>query len=447
MENGMKLDRSRALWEEGKKYMPSGVSAGGRVNVACGMPHYIDHAEGARLYTVDGQEFIDYHGGSGASMFGHKHPRIQAALEECIARGFVMNYDTPKTIAFAKNFTKLVPTVEKFRLLNSGTEATMAAIRIARGYTGRDYIIKLDGHFHGMHEMVWYNHNNYPPMHDGLVETLPDSAGIPKAFAEYVKVAESNNLEAVEKLVRQYKGQVAAIILEPICFNMGCSLMRPEFIHGIRKLCDDEGICMIMDEVITGLRFRPGSAAGYYGVQPDITTFAKALAGGQSLSLVGGKAKVMDICSPGGIVGVSGTYSGNQLALSSANACVEMALEPGFYDHIEAVGGKLFAGMEELMKKHGLPGHVSSLGARFAIYWGYEDREIDRDLRKSQAMFRRDLANAFINGALDHGLYFHSYWNANIPSHCGFSVQHTLEDVDITLEKMDAVMADMKKLV
>lgn len=204
---------------------------------------------------------------------------------------------------------------------------------------------------------------------------------------------------------------------------------------------------MIMDEVITGLRFRPGSAAAYYGVQPDITTFAKALAGGQSLSLVGGKAKVMDICSPGGIVGVSGTYSGNQLALYSANACVEMALEPGFYDHIEAVGGKLFAGMEELMKKHGLPGHVSSLGARFAIYWGYEDREIDRDLRKSQALFRRDLANAFINGALDHGLYFHSYWNANIPSHCGFSVQHTLEDVDITLEKMDEVMADMKKLL
>ena len=290
MENGMKLDRSRALWEEGKKYMPSGVSAGGRINVACGMPHYIDHAAGARLYTVDGQEFIDYHGGSGASMFGHKHPRIQAALEECIAQGFVMNYDTPRTIEFARNFTKLVPTVEKFRLLNSGTEATMAAIRIARGYTGRDYIIKLDGHFHGMHEMVWYNHNNYPPMHDGLVDTLPDSAGIPLAFAEYVKVAESNNLEAVRKLVEEYKGKIAAIILEPICFNMGCSLMRPEFIHGIRKLCDDEGICMIMDEVITGLRFRPGSAAGYYGVQPDITTFAKALAGGQSLSLVGGKA-------------------------------------------------------------------------------------------------------------------------------------------------------------
>ena len=358
-----------------------------------------------------------------------------------------MNYDTPKTIEFAKNFTTLVPTVEKFRLLNSGTEATMAAIRIARGYTGRDYVIKLDGHFHGMHEMVWYNHNNYPPVIDGVVETRPDSAGIPRAFSELVKVAESNSLEAVEKLVAEYKGNVAAIILEPICFNMGCSLMRPEFIHGIRKLCDAEGIVMIMDEVITGLRFRPGSAAAYYGVQPDLTTFAKALAGGQSLSLVGGKAKIMDICSPGGKVGVSGTYSGNQLALYSANACVEMALEPGFYDHIEAVGGKLFSGMEELMKKHGLPGHVSGLGARFAIYWGYEDREIDLDLRRSQELFRRDLANAFINGALDHGLYFHSYWNANIPSHCGFSVQHTQQDIDITLEKMDEVMADMKKLL
>ncbi|HCY79934.1 MAG TPA: hypothetical protein DHU74_09535, partial [Clostridiales bacterium] len=172
-----------------------------------------------------------------------------------------------------------------------------------------------------------------------------------------------------------------------------------------------------------------------------------ALGGGASISLVGGKAKVMDICSPGGIVGVSGTYSGNQLGVYAANACVSMALEDGFYDHIEAFGSKLFSGMEDLMKKHGLPGHVSSLGARFAIYWGYEYREIDYDLRASQKLFRRDLANAFINGALDRGLYFHSYWNANIPSHCGFSVQHTLADADITLEKMDAVMADMKKLL
>ena len=266
----MKLEKSHVLWKEGKKYMPSGVSAGGRVNVACGMPHYIDHAEGARLYTVDDQEFIDYHGGSGASMFGHKHPRIQAALEECIEKGFFMNYDSAKTIEFAKNFTKLVPTVEKFRLLNSGTESTMAAIRIARGYTGKDIVIKLDGHFHGMHEMVWYNHNNYPPIVDGVCETVPDSAGIPHAFTDLIKVAESNNLEAVSKLVEKHRGNVAAIIIEPISFNMGCSMMKPEFVRGIREICDAEGICMIMDEVITGLRFRPGSAAGFYGVQPDI---------------------------------------------------------------------------------------------------------------------------------------------------------------------------------
>ena len=442
----MRLENSQALWEKGKAYMPGGVSAGGRINVACGMPHYMARAEGARLYTVDGQEFIDYHGGSGASMFGHKHPRILAALQECLDKGFLMNYDTAKTIEFAEKFTRLVPTVEKFRLLNSGTEATMAAVRIARGYTGKKYIIKLDGHFHGMNEMVWYNHNSYPPVVDGICETVPDSRGIPQAFAELVKVAESNNIEAVEKLVEQFRGDVAAILLEPVSFNMGCSMLDKDFVHAVRRLCDAEGICMIMDEVITGLRFRPGSAAGFYGVQPDITTFAKALAGGQSLSLVGGKAKGMDVCGPGGGVGVSGTYSGNQLALYSADACVTMALEPGFYDYIEAIGNRLFGGMEELMKKHGLPGHVSGLGARFAIYWGYEDRSIDRDLRRSQSLFRRDLANAFINGALERGLYFHSYWNADIPSHCGFSVQHTMEDIECTLEKMDDVMAEMEKL-
>jgi glutamate-1-semialdehyde 2,1-aminomutase len=444
----MKLEKSKALWEEGKQYMPSGVSAGGRVNVACGMPHYIDHAHGARLYTVDGEEFIDYHGGSGASMFGHDHPRVKAAIEECLSRGFFMNYDSEKTLEFAKNFTTLVPTVEKFRLLNSGTEATMAAIRIARGYTGKNIIIKMDGHFHGMHEMVWYNHGKYPPMGpDGIVETAPDSNGIPAVFTSLVKVAEFNNLDAVAKLVEMYHGDIAAIILEPVVFNMGAAEASPEFVHGIRKLCDEEGCCMIMDEVITGMRFRPGSAQGYYGVQPDLTTFAKAIGAGMSISLVGGKAEIMDICSPGGTVGVSGTYSGNQLAVWAANECVKMALEPGFYDHIEAVGGKLFTGMEALMKKHGLPGHVHGKGARFAIYWGYDDPAIDQDLRKSQQLFRRDMANAFINGALDNGLYFHSYWDAPIPSHCGFSVQHTLEDIDISLEKMDKVMAGMTSMV
>ena len=383
----MKLEKSKALWEEGKQYMPSGVSAGGRVNVACGMPHYIDHAHGARLYTVDGEEFIDYHGGSGASMFGHDHPRVKAAIEECLSRGFFMNYDSEKTLEFAKNFTTLVPTVEKFRLLNSGTEATMAAIRIARGYTGKNIIIKMDGHFHGMHEMVWYNHGKYPPMGpDGIVETAPDSNGITAVFTSLVKVAEFNNLDAVAKLVEMYHGDIAAIILEPVVFNMGAAEASP-------------------------------------------------------------KAEIMDICSPGGTVGVSGTYSGNQLAVWAANECVKMALEPGFYDHIEAVGGKLFTGMEALMKKHGLPGHVHGKGARFAIYWGYDDPAIDQDLRKSQQLFRRDMANAFINGALDNGLYFHSYWDAPIPSHCGFSVQHTLEDIDSSLEKMDKVMAGMTSMV
>ena len=442
----MLVEKSQELWNEGKKYMPSGVSAGGRINVACGMPHYIDHANGARLYTVDGGEFIDYHGGSGASFFGHNHPRIRKALLDCIDKGFFMNYDSEKTIEFAKNFTKLVPTVEMFRLLNSGTEATMAAIRIARGYTGRDIIVKCDGHFHGMHEMVWYNHGTFPEIdaNGEVVKTVPDSNGIPAAFTDLVKVVRFNDISAIEHVVEKYRGRIAAIILEPICFNLGCSEARREYVHAIRKICTEEGIMMIMDEVITGMRFRPGSAAGYYGVQPDITTFAKAIGGGCSISLVGGKREVMSICSPGGTVGVSGTYSGNQLAVSAANECVKMALEPGFYDHIEAVGNKLYGGMNDLMKKYHIPGHVTGKGARFAIYWGYDDPEIDLDLRKSQQFFDRNRANAFISGALDRGLYFHSYWNAPYPSHCGFSVQHTLEDIDITLERMDDIFNSIK---
>lgn len=444
----MLLEKSNALWAEAKNYLVAGVSAGGRVNVACGQPHYIDHADGCRLYTVDGGEFIDYHGGSGGAFFGHNHPRVKKALLNCIEKGFFMNFDSEVNVEFAKNFTTLVPTVERFRILNSGTEATLAAIRIARAYTGKDLVIRFDGHFHGMHEMVWFNHNNYPPINeDGeITEVIPDSNGFPSNAKDLMKVVEFNNVEALEKAVAKYKGQIAAIIFEPICFNCGCAEAKPEFVKAIRDICDAEGIMMIMDEVITGMRFRPGSAAGYFGVQPDITTFAKAIGCGLSISLVGGKEKVMSIVTPqpGASVGISGTYSGNQLAVSAANECVKMALEPGFYDHIDAIADRLYGGMNDLIKKHGVPGHVRGKGARFAIYWGYDDPEIDFDLRKSQALFDRERANKFINGALDNGLYFHSYWNAPIPSHCGFSVQHTLEDIDYSLEKMDGVIKSLK---
>lgn len=442
----MKVDKSNALWEEAKKYMPSGVSAGGRFNVACGVPHYIDHTDGARLYSVDGGEFIDYHGGSGASFFGHNHPRIKKALLECMDRGFFMNFESEKTLEFARNFTKLVPTVETFRLLNSGTEATMAAIRVARGYTGKDLIIRCDGHFHGLHEMIHYNHGHFPAIDERgeVTETIPDSNGFPKVLTELVKVVEYNNVQALENIVEKYRGRIAGIIFEPICFNLGCSEATREYIQAIRDICTSEGIMMIMDEVITGLRFRPGSATGYYGIQPDITTFAKAIGSGLSISLIGGKREVMSVCSPQGTVSVSGTYSGNQLAVSAANECIKMALEPGFYDHIDALSEELYGGMNDLMKKHQIPGHVAGKGARFAIYWGYEDPEIDRDLRKSQSLFDRKMADAFINEALDNGLYFHSYWPNPYPSHCGFSVQHTLEDIDITLERMDTIFKKIK---
>lgn len=437
----MSMGKSLEIFDKAQKCMVGGGSAGGRIHRVLERPLYIERASGSHIFTADGEEYIDYHCGAGAIMFGFDHPRIKEAILKCIENGFYMNFDSEYTVEFANLFTRLVPTVEKIRITNSGTEATMSAIRLARAYTGRDLIIKMDGHFHGMHEMIWYN-GGYGTDLDEYGETrtvVPELPGFPEHADKHVRLIEFNNIDAVKRVFQKYRGRIAAIIMEPVNYDCGCVPSTKEYMEQVRELCSQEGIVLIFDEVISGMRFRPGSAQGYYGIKPDLSTFAKAVANGFSLALVGGKAELMDMFNPLGPVVCSGTSSGNMMSIMAAIECLKIALEPGFYDKIEEKETMLCGGINDLFQKHSIPGHVRSHGAQFAFYFGYEDPDLDYRLSETVKRFRPDVYKQFVRECLTEHLYMYYGGDKPFPHHCGFTTAHTGEDIAITLEKLDRV--------
>lgn len=434
------MSRNEEIFKEAEQYLVSGASAGQRYNGVLNMPLYMDHADGAYLYDVDGNKYIDYHGGSGAALFGHNHPKIKEAVEKSVERGFFMNYDTEETVELAKLVREVFPGCEKIRLANTGSEATQGAIRLARGYTGRNLVLKFEGHFHGMHENIWFNHNGVrAELGDGIVETVPDSQGFQLNAKDSVVVVKFNDLDALEAAVKKYRDQIACLIMEPISFNCGCLETRPGFLKSVRDICTREEILLIFDEVICGLRMRPGSAQKRYNVIPDLTTTAKAIGGGIPIAIVGGKAEIMDHFSPKGPVVMSGTYTGALMSVMASVACIKTAMEPGFYDHIEALGDRLFNGIDDLFRKYGLKGHVRGVGARFAIYFGIDNPDDDYDFRKVAAEFDRDTDRRFVTEAVKRGLWFHDTSTKITPAHRALMSAHSMQDMDDTLERMDQI--------
>lgn len=439
------MGRLADLYSEAKQVMAGGVSAGQRYHKTLGQPLYIDHASGCRLYDVEGNEYIDFFGCAGAALFGYNHPRLKTAVEKAVEKGFFMNFDTEYHIELAKKFREFFPSAEKVRLANTGSEATQCAVRLARTYTGKDLIIKFDGHFHGMHEQVWYNHNmtaNFDQY--GEVVTTADSTGFASGSRDVVKTVLFNDIAALEHAAEKYRGNVAAIIMEPISFNCGCLTTRKEYLEKIRELCNREKIVLIFDEVISGLRMRPGSAQKFFGVTPDLTTVAKAIGGGFAIAALLGKSEIMDNLNPTGKMMMSGTYSGALMPVLASLECLKMAGEPAFYDHIDTIAAALYGGINDLFKKNGLPGHVRGQGARFGIYFGVENSEDDYDFRKIAQEMDRGLTQKFIAECLPNGLWFHDTAGPVSPAHYGFTIQHTMKDIEIALEKIDRIFAKIR---
>jgi len=402
-------------------------------------------ADGSKLYDVDGKEYIEFHSSAGPMLFGYNNPRVNAAVAKALELGNLVNFETEYTAELAGLICDIIPCADLVRLFNSGSEATMAALRLARGYTGKDIIIRFEGHFHGMHELIWYNHSPMGQMDEiGEIENVPNSGGFAKCFGDVVKNVSFNDIDALERVVKRYKGEVAAIIMEPIGFNSGCYLPKDGYLAQVRELCDREGIVLIFDEIITGFRIRPGSAQAYYGVTPDLTTLGKALGGGMPIAAIAGKRKVMETFNPIGTVGASGTTSGALMPVIVAVECMKMVQEPGFFDYLEKIGDKLYGGVNDLFEKHGIPGHLRGLGAKFGIYFGVEDWDTVYDWRKVREQFNRERAAEFIRKAIANGLYFHDYGMSPVPQHNGFGVAHTEEDIDEALERIDKIFSELK---
>ncbi len=357
--------RSQELWTRAQAVIPGGVNSPVRAFGSVGLtPPFIRSGRGCRIEDVDGNRYIDYVGSWGPLILGHAHPEVLAAVNKAAERGTSFGAPTEAEVLFAEKLVKLVPSLEQVRLVSSGTEATMSALRLARGFTGRDLIIKFDGCYHGHSDGLLVSAGS------GLATLgLPSCPGVPAAFANLTLSLPYNDLNAVEEALKGHPGQVAAIIVEPVAGNMGVVEPREGYLAGLRALCDQHGVVLIFDEVITGFRVALGGAQERYGVLPDLTTLGKIIGGGLPLGAYGGKKEIMQKISPAGPVYQAGTLSGNPLATAAGLKVLELLPGARLYENLEETSAKLFNGLGKLFAARGLPHFGQRVGAMFTYFF------------------------------------------------------------------------------
>jgi glutamate-1-semialdehyde 2,1-aminomutase len=367
---GMSGPRSRKLFEEAKKHIPGGVNSPVRAfRSVGGEPLFIKKAKGSKIYDADGKAYIDYVLSWGPMILGHGHPRVLAALKKALANGTSFGAPTELEITLAKMVKKAFPSIDLVRMVSSGTEATMSAIRAARGFTGRDKILKFDGGYHG--------HGNSLLVKAGSgVATfgLPDSPGVPADLAKLTLTLAYNDLEAVKKLAARAGEQLACIIVEPVAGNMGCVPPEPGFLQGLRRVCDQYGIVLILDEVMTGFRVAYGGAQQLYKIRPDLTCLGKVIGGGLPVGAYGGKLEIMQKIAPIGPIYQAGTLSGNPLAMTAGIETLELLSRPGVYKTLEKLSAELEAGLCGAAAEAGIPITMNRVGSMFTSF--FTDRKV-----------------------------------------------------------------------
>lgn len=434
--------RAESLFDFANSYMVAGVSASARINAALGRPLYLTRGDGCRLYDVDGREFIDYNLSHGASFLGHNHPRVREAIEHALAMGVITAYETEYHGQLAKMICDAIPAAEQVRFANSGSEATMVAIRLARAATGRLKILKFEGHFHGLHDYVTWNAHGDP--RDSLptypyVPPAVETAGVPPQLAELVIVVPWNDPAALRQAMAEHGHEIACVICEPVNYNSGCIMPKPGFLDLLREESTKHGAVLIFDEVLSSFRMARGGAQEYFGVTPDVCTLAKAVAAGFPLAVIAGKADLMRVLTPTGPAAHSGTYSGSLFTVLAGIAALTAIGRPGFYDHIFAIADRLYAGLNDLFAARGVPARAQGLGARFGIYFGITEEVWDY---QQAARIDGDLGYRFIRACFDRGLYFHNYGKMALGHH-GFSAVHTLADIEETLNRVDDALKEV----
>lgn len=417
------MSKSTQLFERAKKTIPGGVNSPVRAFRAVGgNPIFISRALGSKIYDVDGKEYIDYVGSWGPMIAGHANPRILSALKKVMESGTSFGAPTELEIEMAEMVVKAVPSVEMVRMVSSGTEAVISAIRLARGFTGRDKVIKFDGCYHG--------HGDSMLVQAGSgVETLglPDSPGVPAALASLTRSLPYNDIVTLEKAFKEEGGKIACVIVEPVIGNMGCIPPQPGFLKGLRTLCDKYGALLIFDEVITGFRLAFGGAQEYYGVNPDLTTLGKTIGGGLPVGAYGGRKDIMEKIAPSGPVYQAGTLSGNPLAMTAGMETLRILSDPSVYKQLDETTSLLCDGLKGAAEEAGIKAVFNRVGSLFTMF--FTDAQAVTDYKSAKTCDTARFGKFFI-GMLDRGIYL-----APSQFEAGFmSLSHTKDDVWKTVE-------------
>ena len=435
--DALNLQQSRALYERARQVMPGGVNASARHNPALGHPLFMARGEGAHVWDVDGNRYIDYNLSHGASLLGHGHPAVVAAVREAMERGVLLAYETALQVDVAERLLALFPGAEMLRYTGSGTEATWHALRIARAYTGREGVSKFEGHYHGVNDTVGYSCRPTLEQAGPAERPVPvaDSAGIPARNAGLVTVLPFNDLAALRQLLTERADTLAALIMEPINYDAHGIRPRPGFLTAVRELTRELGIVLIFDEVLSCFRVGPGSAVAESGVRPDMTVLGKAVGGGMPISVILGTREIMETCTPLGPALHSGTYNAPMVNVAAIGAFLDLVTAPGFYEHLDALGERLYGGMRDIFARRGIRAWVQGVGARFGLLFGLE-----REPTNYRDVLAQDEAQmaAFHLACLRRGVYLHWF-----SPHHGYSGAHTMADIEGTLEVMDQAAAEV----
>lgn len=418
----MKRENSRRFYQQATESLVGGVNSPVRAfRGVGGDPLFITQASGATITDADGNEYIDYVGSWGPMVLGHSHPRVIEAVKQAAARGTSFGAPTKLEIELAEKVKELVPSVELVRMVNSGTEAAMSAVRLARGYTGRDKVIKFDGCYHGHADGFLIQAGS-----GALTLGTPDSPGVPATIVEHTLGARFNDISSVEALAQEYSGEIAAVIIEPVAGNMGVIPPEPGFLQDLRNLCDTEGICLIFDEVMTGFRVAPGGAQERYEVQPDLSVFGKVIGGGLPVGAFGGKREIMEKLAPLGPVYQAGTLSGNPLAMAAGLETLKVLQEDSIYDQLEEKAACLEMGLKKHLDNLGMQCYQTKVGSMGCLFFNsgrvrnYEEAK-ESDTEKYAKYF---------HAMLERGIYLApSQFEAMF-----ISQAHSKEDIERTVE-------------
>jgi glutamate-1-semialdehyde 2,1-aminomutase len=427
------MSRSETLFANAQKHIPGGVNSPVRAFKSVGgTPLFFKHAVGAYVTDEDDKRYVDYVGSWGPMILGHSHPDVLSAVRKQLEHGLSYGAPTAMETEMADLVCSIVPSMEMVRMVSSGTEATMSAIRLARGFTGRDSIIKFEGCYHGHSDSLLVKAGS-----GALTLGVPSSPGVPAAFAKHTLTLPFNDIEAVKTMLADVGQEVACIIVEPVAGNMNCVPPAPGFLQGLREACDEHGVVLIFDEVMTGFRVALGGAQAYYGVKPDLSTFGKIIGGGMPVGCFGGKREIMSHIAPLGPVYQAGTLSGNPLAMAAGLTTLRLISRPGFHDELSAFTTRLLEGLQQRADAAGIPFVTTQAGGMFGLYFS-DAKEIVtfQDVMTSDA----NRFKQFFHLMLEGGVYL-----APSAFEAGFtSIAHGDAELQQTLDAAEKAFAQLK---